>query len=445
MKTKTILLTVLLTVFSVLFTTNSYAQSTVVYSSNSSKRIGNFSIDIKGKGDFKIEYEGDIVLSDDDKDIVSISRGGFIEIKKSSFGKKRRVVIEAESGTLKKRYFVGWSEKSYEPEGKAWLAEILPEIIRNTTIGAEARVKRFYNRGGANAVLKEIERLESDYVSSAYFSYLMDYNLNASELTRVVEIAGNQIDSDYYLAQLLQKNQRAFLGNSQTLSAYIKATRNIQSDYYMSQVLNKAVKNDEISDDQLGDLLQISKNIQSDYYLSQVLGKILDSRELNKSNMEKIMSLSNSISSDYYKSQVLKKALKKNNLSDKNYKTFISSIDDVGSDYYSSSIIEDLLKKDLDNASLTQLLDLINKNVGSDYYASSLYKKLAKKKLSEDQLIKVLDSLSNVNSSSYLSSALIAFAPNVKNASQRVKDAYMRRAKSINSDLYFGRAMKAIY
>ena len=37
--------------------------------------------------DFKIEYEGDIKISDDDKDIVAISRGGYIEIKKSSFGK----------------------------------------------------------------------------------------------------------------------------------------------------------------------------------------------------------------------------------------------------------------------------------------------------------------------------------------------------------------------
>lgn len=444
MKAKSFLLTILATIFSLLVTTDSFAQRTVSYTSTK-KRIGNFSIDIKGKGDFKIEYEGDIVLSDDDKDIVSISRGGFIEIKKSSFGKKRRLLIEAESGTLKKRYYVGWNEKSYNPEGKAWLAEILPEIIRNTTIGAESRVKRFYKKGGVNAVLSEIRELESDYVTSAYFSYLMEYNLNNSELTKVVDVAGDKIDSDYYLSQVLQKNQKAFLGNPQTLSAYIKATKNIQSDYYQSQVLSKAISNDDISDDQLGDLLQISKNIDSDYYLSQVLGKILDKRDLNRSNMEKIMTLSNSISSDYYKSQVLKKALKKKNLSNQNYNQFISSIDDVGSDYYSSSIIEDLLKKDLDNSSLNQLLDLINKNVGSDYYASSLYKKLAKKKLSEDQLIKVLNSLGNINSSNYLSSSLVAFAPSVKNSSQRVKDAYMKRAKSINSDTYFGRAMKAIY
>ena len=67
---------------------NSYSINT----SNGKSKI-HFSSD---NNDFKIEYEGDIKISDDDKDIVAISRGGYIEIKKSSFGKRRRLVIENE-------------------------------------------------------------------------------------------------------------------------------------------------------------------------------------------------------------------------------------------------------------------------------------------------------------------------------------------------------------
>ena len=40
----------------------------------------------------------------------------------------------------------------------------------------------------------------------AYFSYLIGYNLSNAELTKVVNVAGEKIDSDYYLAQILQKN-----------------------------------------------------------------------------------------------------------------------------------------------------------------------------------------------------------------------------------------------
>ena len=60
---------------------------------------GSRTITIKdGKKDFRIEYEGDIEISDDDREIVSISRNGYIEIKKTRFGKRRRLFIESEGG-----------------------------------------------------------------------------------------------------------------------------------------------------------------------------------------------------------------------------------------------------------------------------------------------------------------------------------------------------------
>ena len=90
------------------------------YTVNSSVRNGKSKIRVKSKGnEFNIEYEGEFTLSDDDKDIVAVSNGGFIEIKKSSFGNRRRIVIESDSnGKLIKRYYVGGSQKNYNPDGK---------------------------------------------------------------------------------------------------------------------------------------------------------------------------------------------------------------------------------------------------------------------------------------------------------------------------------------
>ena len=188
------------------------------YSVNTSKNNGKSTIHVKDNGkDFKIEYEGEITVSDDDTDVIAISDGGFIEITKSSFGSRRRIVIEADrSGNLDRRYYVGRSEKSYNPDGKAWLAEILPDVVRHTTIAAKSRVDRFYARGGANAVLNEIDELESDYVKAAYFKLLLENNLSNSELVSVIREAGNSINSDYYLANILESNQKAFLSSSQT-------------------------------------------------------------------------------------------------------------------------------------------------------------------------------------------------------------------------------------
>ena len=176
------------------------------HSQSRTKSKSNYSISNDGKGriqitnngkEFQIEYEGDITLSDDDKDIVAISNGGFVEIEQSSFGNRRRIVIESDrNGNLIKKYYEGRTEKDFNPEGKEWLADVLQEIVRSTTLAAEARVNRFYSKGGANAVLAEIGRIESDYVNAAYFKLLLEKKLSNDELVKTIEVAGKEIDSD---------------------------------------------------------------------------------------------------------------------------------------------------------------------------------------------------------------------------------------------------------
>jgi hypothetical protein len=52
-------------------------------------------------------------LSDDSTDIKNISSGGFLEIKKSSFGRSQKIVIEKEGNTLVRKFYIGWTEKDY--------------------------------------------------------------------------------------------------------------------------------------------------------------------------------------------------------------------------------------------------------------------------------------------------------------------------------------------
>jgi hypothetical protein len=385
------------------------AQNSITLNSNSGKS----KVSIRNsENDFKIEYEGEIILSDDDTDIKDISRGGYIEIKISSFGRSRRIMIEKEGEKLSRKFFIGWSEKEYYPDGKNWLKDILPEIVRSTTIGAKSRVDRFYTKGGANAVLSEVKKMDSDYVQSAYFKLLLTKDLTTKEIIKTLEILGNTIKSDYYLSNILRKNQQLFLKNSEIIDAYITAAKSVNSDHYLTQIVKGIVSNKAISDTQLANLLKISSSINSDHYLSDVLNEVMDKRELNQQNMEQVMLLSKSINSDYYKASILKKALRSKNISTEAYDSFLSSLDDIN----------------------------------SDHYVATIYKKIASRNdLTENQLISILNAIEKIESSSYLSTTLIAFAPLVKKSSNKVKDVYISVAKSINSETYFGRAMKAIY
>ena len=97
----------------------------------------------QGSNGFEIEYEGDIEFTDDDKAIKSISRDGYIKIRKTSFGERRELLAEGNSaGTIDYQFYEGRRRADFDAAAQKWLADVLPEAIRATGIGAESRTLR---------------------------------------------------------------------------------------------------------------------------------------------------------------------------------------------------------------------------------------------------------------------------------------------------------------
>lgn len=140
--------------------------------------------------DFKVRYSGYITLTDNDKDVVSISPNGFLEIEKVVFGSTRKIRIESDSkGNLTREYFEGRSEKNYENSGKEWLADILPQVVQSTGVGAEFRVERIYKSKGMRGLLEEIEEVEDENPAARnlYFVIMIDQlQLSQSDLLMAV-------------------------------------------------------------------------------------------------------------------------------------------------------------------------------------------------------------------------------------------------------------------
>jgi hypothetical protein len=64
-------------------------ESTTIHTNNNTTRWRTST----GISDFNIEMRGKIELTDDDKDIKSMSDDGYLEINKTVFGSKRTIVI----------------------------------------------------------------------------------------------------------------------------------------------------------------------------------------------------------------------------------------------------------------------------------------------------------------------------------------------------------------
>ena len=432
-----------------------------------------------GVSDFNIEMRGKIELTDDDKDIKSMSDEGYLEITKTVFGSRRAIVIQSlGDGRMKKEYYENRTKMEWDPAGKAWLNEILPDIIRNTTIGAESRVARFFKKGGTSAVLEEIEKIENDHSKSHYANLLMKQAVSEKDYANIINTLANKLHSDHYLSEFLKNNVDKFILNKDASAAFFNATHKLNSDHYKTVVIKEALKNQITSAENVKIILQSASKMESDHYITEVLTTLLKQDKLSNEIVGEMITTTKSIESDHYKTVVLTEALDRPGLTTIAHQKVIESVKDIESDHYLTEVVKHLLSSKLSDGTLDLVLDvtgsiesdqyksdvlltLINRQdlqegqfnklveacgrMGSDHHKALVLKEMFRSpNLTDNKIRAVINGAKAVGSDHYLSDILVTAAPRVKSGSQAMKDAYRQAAKAIGSETYYGRALRAI-
>ena len=457
------------------------AQNTSVRTGRSSDNHGGTMTISTNNGyqSFNVEMRGKIEISDDDKDIKSMSPDGYLEITKTVFGSRRTLVISSQSGGLKREYYEGRTSMPWEPEGRKWLAEIMPELLRTTTIAAESRVNRFYKQGGVSAVLNEINEMESDYVIQHYADLLMNIStVSQKDYATIVNKITSKMESDYYIAEFLGNNLDKFLQSKEATDAVFAASAKLESDHYKTQVIKSALRAQPISLESVKLVLAATDNMDSDHYKTEVLTTLLRQPNLTDAIVAEMINSTRSFDSDHYRTQVIQKALVQKNLSAASYQRVLESVKDFDSDHYKTQVLTDLLSNKLPNDQIFNLVEISKSidsdhyltivfqavmknqdlsdeafkslmerasNVDSDHYASQILQSaLDVQNLNDAKLISIINAAGNINSDHYITEVLVEAAPKVKNSSSAVKDAYRSAMRNIDSETYYGRASKAL-
>jgi hypothetical protein len=431
-----------------------------------------------GLSSFNVEVRGKIELTDDDKDIKSMSADGYLEVSKTVFGSRRALVITPQGSSLKREYYEGHSAVAFEPEGRKWMNEILPELVRTTTIGAESRVNRFYKQGGVPAVLSEINKLDSDHAKAAYASLLMGLNIPGKDYVTIIQSISNTMDSDHYMAEFLQNNLKKFLTVKEATDAVFAACGKIDSDHYKTEVIKEALRSQPPSGEAFKTILTATSKMESDHYKTEVLTTLLKQPNISEPVITELINTSKSIESDYYRSVLLNKALAKPALSNASYQRVLESVKDIESDHYKAEVLGNLLQAKLPPAQIQNLVDISSSiesdhyitqvlntalahqdlsdesfriitgrvaNMGSDHYACAVLQSALKSgNISNDKMLSILNAAGHIGSDHYLTEVLLAAAPRVKSGDATLKDAYRIAAKKLDSETYYGRAMKAL-
>ena len=252
-----------------------------------------------------LKVDGAIEFTDDDRDVKSLSPGGHFRMEEGTWLSGRAYDVKADSaGNLTKTYSVGWSTKPLDAEGQAWLERLLPQMIRESAIGAGPRVARILRQGGPQAVITEIGLIHSDGSKRIYVEQLFSQaTLNTEQLKDAARLI-RRISSDGDKAQVLVTvDGKYFTGE---LRPYLfEAVESISSDGDKRRVLSDIVKKDAGSADTLVSAARAAKHISSDGDKAEVLIEMADYYRANDGLDMAYFEAVKSISSDGDHARVL--------------------------------------------------------------------------------------------------------------------------------------------
>jgi beta-lactamase regulating signal transducer with metallopeptidase domain len=218
-----------------------------------------------------VKIDGAIEFTDDDHDVKSLSPGGHFRMEERTGFSGHAYDVKADAaGILTKAWSVDGSAKPLDSDGRAWLDRMLPQMIRESGIGAGPRVARILRQGGPQAVITEIGLIHGDGSKRIYLEQLFTQaTLSTAQLKDAAELI-RKISSDGDKAQvLLAVDQKYLTGDLR--SFLFEAGESISSDGDKRRVVSDIVKKDAGSVDTLVSAARAAKHISSDGDKAEVL------------------------------------------------------------------------------------------------------------------------------------------------------------------------------
>ena len=316
---------------------------------------------------FKANIDGKIAFNADETDVASLGSGGTASFEETRGGATRRIEFADRDGQLERRYFVDRKEQPFDAAGSKWFAGLLPALVRESGLGAEARVQRLYSAGGAGRVLDEIELIHSGYVRGIYVGLLVDRGpMKPAELDRALKIAG-AAQSDYERRQMLD---RIFAKQSLSVAqqvTFLQQALHFSSDYELAELLIGMLPKLADSPDVRQAWLTAGLRVSSDYERRRTLEAMLAHHSLDDTQLGSVLAASNKMGSDYEHRELLVAVARRAHDVDALAPAYVQSTQSLGSDYERREALLALIHAGkLGPAATKAVLDSAA-HIGSDY------------------------------------------------------------------------------
>jgi beta-lactamase regulating signal transducer with metallopeptidase domain len=395
---------------------------------------------------YEIEARGDVKFNRDVTDIESISNGGSFTIEQHVGDDTKRLVVRPrDDGTLDRVYSENGARREFDSTARAWLAEALVALDRQTAFAVDQRVPAILERGGVDAVLREIELMSGDYARRRYYTKLLSMRqLDRAQIKRVVDQAGAEMTSDYELAELLVALSKLDAFGDDSHASFVTAAKKIGSDYERRRALNALLNRDRLAAPTVEALLDAASTIDSDYELAELLIDLSKRYAINDQTRPTYIQALGSIQSDYEHRRVLSAIVAGGGLTPAVGRTLLEDARRIASDYELAEFLILMAKKGALDATTRDAYFAAANKIGSDYeHHRALTPLLSKDLLTKEMAKSILVSAAKIDSDYECSQLLIELA-NAIPIDDELRPAFEKAADTLQSEYEYGRAMSAV-
>jgi beta-lactamase regulating signal transducer with metallopeptidase domain len=208
---------------------------------------------------------GSVAFNDDLTDVVSLSPGGSLTLRDWHFLIPYTVELRESGGTITRRYYVTGTERPWDADASALLADNLGWLVRRSALGAPSRVARLLATGGPDAVFGEIGRLETDYARRVYLQELLAQAHPQGEVFVRVLQAAQALSSSYDLGQILRATAAQAAGDAPAVAAWMAGANRVRSDYEHRRALEAFAEAPAFGPAIAGPAIRSAAALRSDY------------------------------------------------------------------------------------------------------------------------------------------------------------------------------------
>jgi len=359
-------------------------------------------------GDFyeQIKWSGKVILSDDERSIVSIPPGGYLKFRENDI----RMTAESNlRGEISYQLYDGQQHLSLNDSGRHFISAVLKKMIARGYY-AQGRAERIFKNGGYRALLNELPNLEMDFIKAPYFDLLLKSDsLSVPELATAIHQLGNT-GSDVDRQHFLQQVSPAWLKDSLIASTWLEVVAHLNADIEKSGLLSRFIEQDSLTTENFDKVLEITNHFNSDVDKMNLLAKLITKGAVDAARYGKVLDITNHFNSD---------------------------IDKI-------NLLTQLINRGVaDSTGWNNMLEMAN-HFNSDLDKQNIYGKLMDvKDISEEQWIDVINSASAQQSDQDKSNMLVRIAQKMPRT-EKMKAAYLSAAKKINDDAAYGRTVKQV-